>query len=198
MYLAYGTDKALKNALQQGESNYRKGRLLDALQQLWESGRQQGPDEAISPQDIPARPAPQQSRTIAAILPQDHSQDPYYAEWSPLYKEMLHLRSKLPLYANDTDRGAAAFRILALETQCKYYWRKRDYFQQTGAHMPDDGDRPDMVTDRNALKEHQLNLRTYVTRYKKRLKGNPLDLVAQQKLDEYSRQLAEVDKKLER
>lgn len=202
LYLAYGTDAALKTALQQGESAYRKGRLLDALQELWENApahHKKSIRALTAPQVIPSQTAPQQVQApVAYPSPRQSQDDPYYNDWHPLYKEMMSLRAKLALYPTDDERGAAAFRILDLETACKYYWKRRDYYLQNGVAMPEDSPKPDVVTDRNEMKAQQLNLRTYVTRYKKKLKDNPHDIKAQEKLDEYTRRLAQVDKQLER
>lgn len=192
LYLVHGSNEALKTALKQGESPYRKEKLLAALQELWEGAK----GEPARANPLPLRVLPLKTGGEFKNLQPDHDKDIYYNLWQPLYKEMMHLRSKLPLFPNDDERGAAAFRILFLEKTCRKYWRMRDYFLQNGVEMPEETGKPDATTDFNVLTRRLMTLRTYQTRENKALKKDPLNLKARERLDKWEKEMKEIELKL--
>lgn len=195
LYLTYGDNQALKTALQQGESKYRKDKLLQALREIWEANKKTARVNPLPLRVLPLKTGGESKQTYTPAQP-DHDKDPYYNDWQPLYKEMMHLRSQLALLPNDIERGQAAFRILFLEKTCRKYWAMRDYFYKTGTKMPEDSGLPDMVTDYNALTKRLMTLRTYKTRETNKLKPDPMNLPAKQRLDKWLKEMQLIELKL--
>src|SRR5699024_10335653 len=53
-------------------------------------------------------------------------------QWEPLFKEMKTLQAQLLLIDSDSERGAAAHRILDLDDACQAIYEKRDYYIANG------------------------------------------------------------------
>lgn len=191
LYLAHGSDDTIKRALQQGESPYRKELLFKELRAIYERSKT-GENNTIV-----VRPSSQALPSPAVLAnPKSNKDDPYYSEWHPLYKEMMDLRSQLTLLPNDRERGEAAFRVLELERKCRAIWKRRDYYQKTGEHMPEATNTPEPVSDYNVLQKRLYTLRTYVTREGKKLKENPNDTKAKSRLDRFTAEAKEIENKL--
>ncbi len=160
LYNAYGEDALLKQALQQGESEYRKQRLEAALREMLGTGPTLAKQMPIPSPQKPDKKPPQKTD-------KKKDEDPYRKEWMPLYIEMNSLRHKLRHFKTEKERGVAAFRILELEADCMKIWGKRDYYQQTGQHMPKEQQQPiTATTDLNQLELRLRNARSNVSRYK--------------------------------
>lgn len=162
LYAAHGGDPIMNDMLAQGHSPYRQKRLEAALRELI----------AVAQHAPVAQPDIVVSTVNAAQLP-EHTvpaeQDPYREKWLPFFKEMNLLRHQLRLMPTQTERGAAAHRILELEDICSEWWDRRDYYLRTGEHMPEPEPITTSITDPNALNKRLTTVRTYVTRYKKLL-----------------------------
>lgn len=165
LYKAHGQDEYLKKVFAQGESEYRKRKLEEALRHLWEHSK---------PIAIPA--TAQTAATTITIAPEDANdplsderEDPYRELWLPHYIEMNSLRHKLRYLPNDEERGKAAFRIIYLEELCESYWVKRDHYRKTGQHLQDAVQEPanPVVTDISQLERKLANARSNVSRLKK-------------------------------
>lgn len=193
LFQCYGDNPDMTEMFLQGHSEYRQARLLSALEKLYASG------DHIEI-ELPGQPEPVAVFTPPSPMPEASTKpktDPYYANWNPIFKEMQHLRSQLRLIPTDEERGKVANRILDLEQECNYWWERRDYYLETGQHMPEDNrHRPDPHTNQNELQKRLLTVRTYVTRYEKKIEeqGNKPALV--EKLNAYTAERDELEQKL--
>lgn len=200
LYQVHGKDSALKEALKQGESPYRRRRLTEALKLILDATltAESIPTSAAKAQETkPAVPTtPTKSADTHSHTQPEHDKDPYYTKWNPLFKEKQHLRSRLDMVETDEERGAMAFRVLELEREIKNYWDLRDYFLKNGVHKPEVTGQPEQVTDHNALTGRLMTVRTYISKAKGKLKKNPNDFKATTRLKEYQDELELLESKL--
>lgn len=165
LYKAHGENEYLKKVFDQGESQYRKRELEKALREILRNAK---PVELVATTTEPVKQIIIQ--TTADDPLHDDREDPYREQWLPLYIEMNTWRHKLRLLPTDEERGKAAFRIIYLEELCEKYWEKRDYYLQTGQHLPDkptDTASP-IVTDLSNIERLYRNALSNVTRCRKK------------------------------
>lgn len=188
LYAVYGNNDSLLECLQQGESKFRAEKLLQHLRAIYEA---QKPTPVVIEKRIDAFPEKVTTTTERDELPKivTKEADPYKDKWMPLYKEMQSLRARLCLYPTAEERGEAAFKILELERKCRYWWQRRQYFQENGVEMPEDNESPPPFADKNMLIERRNNFRTYVSRYRGKLKKHPDNPGWIEKLDYYTKEL---------
>lgn len=158
LYNAYGTDNLLKNMFAQGFSDLRAKRLFQELLALKET------DNIYMPE---ATPEPVNINVAAAAMPEQMvapDEDSYRLKWLPLYQEMNMLRHNLEGFADIKDRGAAAFRILALEKECMRIWEERDYACKTGT-VKDAPKIEEPYIDPNSLQRRINTVRSAISKY---------------------------------
>src|SRR5690606_13944729 len=100
---------------------------------------------------------------------------------------------------DDVQRGEIAHQILKNERTCMMYWERREYYLRTREHMPVGVEESAIVTDKNLILKNILNVRSYITKAKKRLESADTEAkreAAQARLDKYSQQLAELENQL--
>lgn len=159
----YGSNKGLVEMFDQGPSPYRITQLEKHLRAI----------------DAPLIITPEDAPIIITVekkeLPetQVHAADPFKDIWQPKYAEMQSLCHRLEDIATAEERGVAAFRILELEQECIRLWAKRDYFFATGLKVDAEDEQAISVTDKYALMQRLHNLRTYISRTKKKYKATP-------------------------
>lgn len=171
LYNAYGDDILLKQMFAQGESEYRKERLLKALRALLATARQVA--IPVAPEAPPTTVHLHPGESPESRVPQE--KDPYYDQWILPYREMQRLRGKLIDAPTDEKRGELAHKILKLELQCKGWWDKRDYLLEHGVEMKgtDNTALEDVVTDPAQYHLRLSTVRTYITKANKKLKQDP-------------------------
>jgi hypothetical protein len=191
LYNTYGDNEAMKKMFEQGYSEYRQERLVQALAAIKEPN-------TIS---IPIIEQPKAAivsfgKFLMPELKVEENKDPYRAQWIPLFNEMKNLGARLSDAPNDLVRGAMAHKILTLERQCMALWEKRDYFLTNGRHIPEEETKADVVTDTNKLQKRLNNLRCYITKAKNILADNPEDEKALARLNAYSEEKLSLEKRL--
>jgi hypothetical protein len=188
LYNLYGDNDAVKQMLAQGATDYRKGKLVEHLQAVLQTAK----PVTIQIAKVPKTVYVKRENTPDARVPEE--QDAYRKEWLPLFMEMNNLRHKLRLMPTDEERCDAAFEVLRLQKECMKIWAKRDYELQYGK-QPEVKNTGGAVPT-NELKAQQLNLRTYVTKYKKLMDANPLNEKYSTKYETYKVQLDAVNERL--
>lgn len=173
----------------QGDSPYRKERLIQELKQLADSaaGKISVPDAPVTPSTV----------TIGKVtLPESRvpeAKDPYRAEWLPRYMEMNNLRARLRDVQDIVERGVMAHKILKLEKDCMSYWVKRDYFHSTGQLVPV-AEEAEPVTDVNQLQKKLGNARSNLSKAKAILKEDPENGRALERFEKYSQMIEQIEK----
>ncbi|MGN6478522.1 MAG: hypothetical protein ACTHKV_14955 [Flavipsychrobacter sp.] len=185
LYECYGDDPKLKQMFAQGESEYRKERLVKELRALL---------GAAKPVSIPVKPSapPETVHIKTGTSPETkvpEAKDPYYKDWIQPYREMQRLRGQLRFDMTDEQRGTLAFKILTLEQVCNYWWRKRDYLLEHGKELnePMPGAKPDdVVADPAKYQTRLTTVRTFISKARKKLQQNPDDMKAKENLEKYT------------
>ena len=193
LYAAYGTNAALKAAFEQGESEYRKERLLKELRLLKDTVPAIAPVAAEHSTRVFASPV------ASVVLPEQavpEEKDPYRAEWLPLYAEMNALRHRLEDANDDIERGGMAHRILELERQCMSVWARRDYWRRTGQHIAPAQPETNAVTDKNMLQKRLNNVRSSVSKYRAKRRSDPQNQKYRVKLQELIAEISYLEKEL--
>jgi hypothetical protein len=186
----------LLKALSQGHSSFRQKKLEEALRASLTLA-----ERSAEPVQGAAQPV-KAIHVDAVVLPEqqvNETEDPYRKKWLPYYIEMNALRHALLSTDEDVQRGDMAHRILKNERICMMYWDRREYYLRTKEHMPEDVEESAIVTDKNLILKTILNVRSYITKAKKRL--NSADTqekrdAAQERLSKYSLQLIELENQL--
>lgn len=117
-----------------------------------------------------------------------------------LMDERGELKARLRFLVSDANaagqRKDIAFRILDITRRLDDIFNTREFYAEHG-YLP--SGKLELGDDPVTLKARQLTLRTYVCKYGKTAKDGPVDKreKAQEKLKQYSAELAIVEKKLE-
>jgi hypothetical protein len=161
LYKTFGTNQALKNLLEKGETKFCKDLLVEELQSLL---------EREEPVELPEDPDPDETR----VMP-DSPDDILQAiknEWTPLYQRMNYLRHALDKDFDDMNSEAAiayrkpiAFEILELEQQCEHIWAKRKYYLK-------EGKLPDVKENKLEVPEDPVQLANLINNTKKNIRRN--------------------------
>lgn len=187
IFEAHSNDAQLVAALNQGESPFRKILLEKSMRQLLET--EQKPVAEETPPPVVAKEEP----IVVVGNKQKATDDPYAEHWKPLYAEVNFLRHQLTTIDDIAERGKTAHRICDLIEECYRYWGLRDYYQKHGYKKKDEADIK-IATDQNALRKELNNVRSYVTKYKKKVKEEPYNNNAIEKLEELQKRKQELEK----
>jgi hypothetical protein len=194
LYNVHSSNDAMKRMFAQGASPYRLQRLIDAMKEL-SKVLEDNPTIAIA--EAP-KYEPVNVQTIQLpenAVPQEL--DKYRPEWLPLFMERNHLRARLRDTADEYERGRMAHRILELHDQCEKIWERRDFELRTGEPMPLEEKKREPVTDPKKLHRHVLNLRSYITKTKNKLKTHPENANASKRLAQLESELKEALKRMD-
>lgn len=128
LYQLYGTNNALKNLLDKGETPYHQQLLVNALQEINSSG--------IKPVEKPIEVA----LKVAKVM--QHDENPVlqsiHQEWTKLYNEMKFYQHQLDVYGSDNSQSTRekckpiCKKVLDLEYEINELWNKRDYYKEHG------------------------------------------------------------------
>lgn len=191
LFEVYGQDDLLLDALKQGHSPYRQGRLVTALREAMQ--------RATRPALPEAAPKVEAVTVAAVVMPENavkREDDPYHDKWMPLYSEMKALGHQLEDAKNDGERGEMAHRILALERQCNRWWELRAHYRKTGIMLSEPMEEGEPITDRNAIWRRITNIRTYVSKAEKLVDDPKKGPDALARIDKYNAELAKLEKLL--
>lgn len=191
LYNTYGDNELFKQALKQGESPYRKERLVKHLQELSKKAPQQ---ETVKPVHEPQVKKVVVGKAVLQENKVEAEKDPYREEWLPIYKEMMNLHARLEDMTPD-ERGEAAHEILRLERRMMYIWWKRDYYLKYGEKVNEETPTVN-ITDMNALRLKLQNVRTYRCKVEKELVINPKNERLLARLERYKKEIADFEKRL--
>jgi hypothetical protein len=180
LYLAHGSDPTLKRIFsQEGESDFRKKRLVECLQNLLQPCK--NPKPAPSPQKA-AEPKP------PVLIPGESKWSDYmdeveaslHAKWKPLFVEMMDLVTRVgdvaQAGAKDREKemlaGKMALRILNLDDQIEAIYAERDHYLATGGMLEE---RPygDPCIDPMLMPLKLANHQRYIRECKAKLQKDP-------------------------
>lgn len=182
LYLKYGDDEDMKKLFQsKGISKFKKKKLFDCLRYLWVNRDESRKQKAKSIR----QKAGSGRREAGSIKPKAKSQKykewnknetdkvliALHQQWVPAFKEMKTLHAQLLLMDTDIERGAAAHQILRLDKFCSDIYAKRDYYKEKG-RLPEEK-KPDEIVSFDRVGVRLENVKTYVRRYRSKLKKDP-------------------------
>ena len=185
LYQSFGTNQALKDLLEMGETPFAAELLAEELKKLAENGVKETPmvtDHA----DLDAAEMPESENEILQALKN---------EWQPFYQEMNLLRHELDRYGDDNSDAAIAWRkprarkIKELEQQCIGIWKNRDYYEKHGK-LPFTAEKHSLEIPTDAIQLAGLigNIKKYIRRYRKLMQDKPGEPKYVQLYNDYKQQ----------
>jgi hypothetical protein len=115
-----------------------------------------------------------------------------------IFKEYVLLFHQLE-FVSKTQRGFHALRILSMWDEIRSLWDQIDYYVKFKVLPPKPGKNPQEETDQVAGMRRLLTLRTYITRYEKKILSCTTEKARmkwQHKLDEYQVEKMDLERKL--
>jgi hypothetical protein len=165
LYLTFGDDDTLKKLFtQEHETEYKRKRLLAALQELINTKK-----DAVEPiQSNSSRTQEPPPKTDLNSWPQEPISDKVIsalkARWRPKFAEMMSLSQRLWDMTTVSERGEAAHRILDLDDQCDEIYAERDFYLAYN-RLPDTR-HTESVTDPLKWPQKLANAQRYVRDYR--------------------------------
>ena len=184
LYHSFGTNQALKDLLDMGETPFCKDLLAEELKKFAENGVEEvhtAPDHA----DRDGAEMPESDNEILQALRN---------EWQPLYQQMNLLRHELDRYGDDNSDAAIAYRkprarkIKELEQECIAIWKKRDYYEKHGELPFIKEIKLEIPTDPVKLAGLISNIKKYIRRYRKLMEDHPGEPKYVQLYNDYKQQ----------
>lgn len=189
LYLMYGKDQALRRVFSEPATDFKKKKLAEELKALLVKKTEivkhvaATKEVALERISVADRNWPENLNTTLAALK---------AKWKPLFAEMMSLMSRIydVAKAGETDlqkekeAGAMAHRICDLDDECDAIYAQRDYYLQHNK-LPDDRGMMELVVDPMKIPMALANASRYVRDYKNKLRKNPGDVHAAEKLKQY-------------
>lgn len=139
LYTKFGTDQGLRKLLtMEGETPFKKKRLLEALEALISEAKEKPPVDTSKAPKAPPRAKDEVTPEKSWSKVRDEVEQSLYLKWKPVYLEMVNLCSRLDEVARagqkdpnkKEEAGRMALRILELEQQCDSFYRSREYYHE--------------------------------------------------------------------
>jgi len=130
IYQKHGDNAALKKLFLQGEDDYSIKKLYSELQAIETRLKANNTNNAFKS----FTESKLKGKVNVEILPA-HLRDLYHKRIQ-LIREIALLHSRLPLYPNDTERLAAASKIVDLTEERRIIFTRCDYFMEHGKDHP--------------------------------------------------------------
>lgn len=202
LYLSQGRSAQLMRVLAKGPSNYNTQKLASELKKLLPTLT--GKIAHVFP--ITPPPEPQVRSQPSSVATPTAVQNPegipevvraYQSERTSLFSQASRLHASLMEIHRESARELVIDKLMRLWDRIDQLWAVEDYYQAHGQVI--DTDRPSL--DKAALKNRQLNLRSYVSRTTKELASSKLEAEKRAKLETrleaFKRELEEVNAALE-
>ena len=124
-------------------------------------------------------------------------------KWKPLFAELMYLSSSIYEVAlqgktdpaKKQEAGKMAHRIIDLDEECDAIYLKRQHYL-TYKTLPEEKKPIELVVDVKKIPKALANSERYVRDYKNKLKKNPADVFAAEKLKQYEWAVGEYKKQL--
>lgn len=183
LYVKYGKDQQLKRLFTiEAESDFKRKKLLDALQQLLKvptvPKTQLAPVVAIQKTfDNPSKWPAKMDEVVNAL----------FQQWKPMFAERndLFIRLFTPARAGfEAEAGRIAHRILDLDDEIDLLYEKRDQYLEHGTLVEEKKPKTwvvDPIKQAVKLKNHE----RYAREFKAKLKKDPANVKAAAKLKEH-------------
>lgn len=171
LYKLYGTNTALVNLLEKGETTYSRKLLEEALVEI-------NSTVFVAPLPKPAEVA------VRVSLPMEEEAnivlDAIHKEWTTQFNEMKHLQHVLDSYGTDNSQVTRekckpiCKAILELEQSINELWQKRDYYKKH-KKLPETKEEDEFVVPTNPLEIAKAidSATRSLRRNKAALKNNP-------------------------
>lgn len=192
LYTQYGKDTLLKKLFCEAETNYKKDRLITALQDLL-SNKKETDEITVSSKEVQLKKL-QAEKTIGIGWSDkmDAVEKALYEQWKPKFLEMMDLISQLYPVAKEgvTDpwkreqAGKMALRILDLDDECDDYYSQRDYYLKN-KRLPEEKPYGDICLDPQLMPLKLQNHKRYAREFRNKLKNEPGNVKAAEKLKEH-------------
>jgi hypothetical protein len=200
LYLAHGRDEKLKKVFREPVSEFKRGKLFEALKQL-----------ATNTAKVEAKVKIEKEIAIERIAqperkwPKDRDAmlEALHQKWLPKFAEMMNLMSRVydvalageKDVAKKIEAGQMVHRILDLDDECDAIYAKRDYYLKHGAFELEETP-IELVVDPIKMPLALANAERYVRQYKNKLKRQPDNVNAAKKLHDYQWAVAQYKKHL--
>lgn len=189
LYLMHGENAALRRCFSEPASDWKKKKLAEVLTEMLTKKTAVvkkvavTKEKAIERVSVADKKWPEQMDATVAALRE---------KWKPLFAEMMNLMARIYDVAKlgDIDpamkreAGQMAHRICDLDDMCDAIYEQRDYYLQHGK-LPEEKKPMELVNDPIKMPVALENARRYVRQYRNKLKKNPADVYAAEKLKLY-------------
>lgn len=201
LYLQHGHDHALRRALSEPASEFKKKMLLAAMKSLLTKTVKTEKEIEVT------RTVAIQRTSAERSWPEvkDPTLEALHLKWKPLFAEMMSLAARIYDVAlagrKDPDKkieaGRMAHRILDLDDRCDEIYRRRDHYLEQGV-LPDQDEAGELVVDPLKIPVALENAKRYVRYYKNKLTKDPANENAAQKIKQYEGIVSQYQKMLSR
>jgi hypothetical protein len=201
LYQEYGTDELLKRLFSEGESTFKKEKLVSVFKEMIRgkvgSVSKIGTTvqkKATSVQKAGTPPAGGHQPSHQAVLVKQPHKNPgtgwstemdeveaaLFNEWKPVFSERNDLCSRVGEIARQGEKdpakekeaGIMALRILDLDDQCDRFYNKRDYYLKNKA-LPEEKPYGEPCIDPKLIPLKLENAMKYVRHYRAKLEKDP-------------------------
>lgn len=192
LYLKYGDNDLLKRLLtQEGHSEYKFTRLVNALQQMLltkkDPAKKETPAKAVqlvTPKKETIKEIPIEKNWSEK---KDTVEQSLFLQWKQTYSEMMNLcarvgeLSKEASEKNDKSKideaGRMALKILDLDDQCDRLYSDRDFYKANG-RLPDEENPIEISLDSTLWHKKLQNHERYARKFNGRIEKDPTDTAA--------------------
>jgi len=189
LYLIHGKDHLLRRIFMEPASDFKRAKLVEALKGLLgvktAVAKKVAVTKAVAIEHIAVsdRKWPKEKDATLAAL---------HEKWKPLFAEMMSLSSRIydvakagqHDMAQHQEAGRMAHRICDLDDECDAIYAQRDYYLEHGK-LPEEKKPMELVVDPLKIPLALANARRYVADYRNKLKREPGNVKAAEKLKKY-------------
>lgn len=200
LYLKYGRDKLLKTLFTaEAESEFKRTRLVKALKELYNNFQHPTSPKAAIQRQLEKQDPTENFKYWPPIPIADPVLAALYESWRPIYAEMMNLQARIyevaQLGNSDPAKAMEAsemvHRILDLDDACDEIYAKRDHYYQHGT-LPANVQNHEPVGDPVKMAVELNNSLRYIREYKAKLKKDPANVKAAEKLLKHENRVKEL------
>lgn len=180
LYLKYGKDSALKNMFKEGQSEFKRKRLRNALEEILNNYENPTTKAAIITRQVEREPILASFGWPNPIT--DEVIQQLHNLWQPKYHELMNLQARVYEVAllsqqgipnKDFEACQMAHRILDLDDECEEIYAQRDHYILHGKLPETIKIQPEVVGDPVRWVTELESAKRYIRRYKTKIAHNP-------------------------
>lgn len=198
LYIQHGTDRNLRKIFMEPASDFKKKKLVEVLSSMV-TKKQHVAEKVAVTKEVALRHISKSPGQWPAEL--DPTLKALKEKWKPLFAEMMNLSARIYDVALEgtkdpakkAEAGEMAHRILDLDDECDAIYQQRDHYIQFGK-LKAEKKPMDLVVDPVKIPVALENARRYVRQYRNKLKKNPGDVQAAEKMKQYEWAVSEYER----